>query len=76
MPGAPQVAVVNEVFAKYFFSDQNPVGPALRPAAGERRTHDVEIVGLVRDGKAASLREEPRRFVYMPYTQEDERRPA
>ncbi len=67
--GAPQVAVVNEVFAKRYFKDQNPVGRRL--GLGRRgEGYPVEIVGVVRDGKAASLRDEPGRFVYAPYTQE------
>jgi len=67
--GAPRVAVVNEVFAKYYFKDENPVGRrfGVRRAEG----HPIEIVGVVRDGKAASLREKQRRFVYVPYMQED-----
>jgi predicted permease len=67
--GAPRVAVVNEVFARYFFKDANPIGRRF----GLRRTekdNDIEIVGVVRDGKASSMREEHRRFVYVPYTQE------
>ena len=65
----PQVAVVNEVFAKYFFKDQNPIGR--RFGIGRRgEGYPFEIVGVVRDGKAASMREEPQRFVYAPYTQE------
>ena len=70
--GAPQVAVVNEVFARYYFKNENPVGR--RFGLGRRATHEgypIEIVGIVRDGKAASMREEPRRFVYVPYTQEE-----
>jgi putative ABC transport system permease protein len=67
--GAPQVAVVNEVFATYFFKDQNPIGR--RFGIGRRgEGYPFEIVGVVRDGKAASMREEPQRFVYAPYTQE------
>ncbi len=68
--GAPQVAVVNEVFAKYFFKDQNPIGR--RFGIGRRgEGYPFEIVGVVRDGKAASMRDEPQRFVYAPYTQEE-----
>jgi predicted permease len=70
--GAPQVAVVNEVFARYYFKNENPIGR--RFGLGRRATHEgypIEIIGVVRDGKAASLREEPRRFVYVPYTQEE-----
>jgi predicted permease len=68
--GAPPVAVVNEVFARYYFKNENPVGR--RFGLGRRgEGYDVEIVGVVRDGKAASMREEPRRFVYVPYAQEE-----
>ena len=68
--GAPKVAVVNETFARYFYGEQDPVGR--RFALGRRaETFDITIVGLVRDGKAASLREKPRRFVYVPYTQDE-----
>jgi predicted permease len=70
--GAPQVAVVNEVFARYYFKNENPIGR--RFGLGRTATpegHPIEIIGVVRDGKAASMREEPRRFVYVPYTQEE-----
>ena len=68
--GAPQVAVVNEVFARHYFKKENAVGR--RIGLGRRgEGHPIEIVGVVRDGKAASMREEPRRFVYAPYTQEE-----
>jgi predicted permease len=66
---APKVAIVNETFARYFFKGENPVGRRF----GLRRQetgHDIEIVGVVRDGKAGTLREKPLRFVYMPYAQE------
>jgi predicted permease len=67
---APKVAVVNEVFARYFFKDESPIGRRF----GLRRNdkgYDFEIVGVVRDGKAASMRETHRRFVYAPYMQEE-----
>jgi predicted permease len=67
---APKVAVVNEVFARYFFKNESPIGR--RFGLGRRENgYDVEIVGVVRDGKAANLREKTRRFVYVPYTQEE-----
>ncbi len=65
---APKVAVVNEVFARYFFKDQSPLGR--RFGLGRRSEElDFTIVGVVRDGKAATLREQPRRFVYTPFAQ-------
>jgi predicted permease len=67
-----RVAVVNEAFAKEYFNG-NPIGKKigfgrLKETGGP--THDIEIVGMVRDGKHANLREEkPERFIYTPYTQ-------
>jgi predicted permease len=69
-PGAPKVAVVNETFARYFFGDKDPLGRRFgygRP--GDKP--EIEIVGVVKDGKAANLREEPIRFVYVPYRQQE-----
>jgi predicted permease len=68
--GAPRVAVVNESFARYFFKDQDPIGRRFG-LGRDNKDSDIEIVGLVKDGKAASLRDEPIRFVYTPFAQED-----
>jgi predicted permease len=67
--GAPKVAVVNETFARYFFGDQDPLGR--RFGFARTKVPDMEIVGVVRDGKAASLREEPLRFFYVPAAQQE-----
>jgi predicted permease len=68
--GAPKVAVVSESFARYFFGSEDPIGRRF----GRRKDgkNDIEIVGLVRDGKASNLREETKRFVYVPYQQREE----
>jgi predicted permease len=68
--GAPKVAVVNELFARYFFKDENPVGRRFGRRRDDKSGYDIEIVGVVRDGKASSMREAPRRFVYVPYMQD------
>ncbi len=68
--GAPKVAVVNEVFARRFFKAESPLGR--RFGMGRRSTSfDYEIVGVVRDGKSSSMREEPKPFVYVPFMQDD-----
>ena len=67
---APKVAVVNEVFARYFFKNENPIGRRFGLGRNAAKGYDIEIVGIVRDGKTSTLREEPRRFVYVPYMQE------
>jgi predicted permease len=66
--GAPRVAIVNETFARYFFGDKDPLGR--RFSRGRNKEKDIQIVGVVKNGKAASLREQPRRFVYVPYAQD------
>src|SRR5262249_31491799 len=68
--GAPPVAIINETMAKYFFGGANPVGH--RIGWGRGKATDIEIVGVVRDSRTSSLRREIPRFVYIPYTQEEE----
>jgi predicted permease len=63
---APRVAVVNENFARYFFGDDDPIG---RRFSFGRDDGQVRIVGVAGNGKSMSLREEPERFFYLPYTQ-------
>jgi putative ABC transport system permease protein len=66
---APRVAVVNEAFAKYFFGDKDPLGRHFGVGPKEEG-YKFTIVGVVRDGKSASLREKPERYVFIPYTQD------
>jgi predicted permease len=68
--GAPRVAVVNETFAQYFFGRKSPIGR--RFGFGRDEAPAVEIVGVIKDAKSSSLRDQPKRFVYTPYMQEDE----
>ena len=68
--GAPKVAIVNEVFAKHFFGEQDAVGRHFYMGRRNKDDEEFTIVGLVRDGKASQLKEQPRRMVYLPYAQE------
>ena len=54
---SPQVAIVNQTFARIIMHTENPVGKTFRMAFGGPA---VEVVGLVRDGKYQSLTETPR----------------
>ncbi len=67
--GSPKVAIVNETMARYFFGETNPLGR--RFGAGGGSPTDIEIVGVTRDARAQELRESARRFVYLPYRQND-----
>jgi putative ABC transport system permease protein len=64
-PESPRVAIVNQTMAKRFFAGQNPVGKRFRAEEGNRMGPWTEIVGVVRDSKYGSLREEidPSAFV-------------
>jgi predicted permease len=59
----PKVAVVNEQFARRYFGNPSVVGRVL--VLGPN--HNVEIIGVCRDAKYASVREKTREFVYLPY---------
>jgi len=67
--GAPQVAIINETMAKYFFNGTNPVGR--RFGFGRGTATDIEIVGVARDVRSLELRDVPPRFVYIPYAQDE-----
>jgi len=61
---SPNVAIVNESFARYFFHGQSPIG---RHVTSVRVTY--EIVGVVRDAKYQDLRTDVIRTMYIPWTQ-------
>ncbi|HLJ46110.1 MAG TPA: ABC transporter permease [Bryobacteraceae bacterium] len=64
---APQVAVVNEAFARMYFDNHNPIGKIFT-FRGAKST-PVEIVGLVRDSRYDSLMDRGRPFIFCPYWQ-------
>jgi predicted permease len=59
--GAGRVAIVNETFARRFFPEVDPVG---------QQVWDLTIVGVVRDTKVRSLRDDVPPAVFTAYTQE------
>ncbi|HKV98934.1 MAG TPA: ABC transporter permease [Vicinamibacterales bacterium] len=65
---APRVAVVNETMAHRFFADANPIGKQF--SFGREINHPIEIVGVVRDAKYFSARDEPVPMVFLPYQQD------
>ena len=62
------VAVVNERYAQRFFGGRNPVGEHL-VAIVRNEKRDLEIVGLARNTRIASLRANPPATVYVAYSQ-------
>jgi predicted permease len=62
---APRVAVINQTFAKHFFSNTNPIGKHVRDTY-PGSTADAQVVGVVADAKYRSLREETPPRLYAP----------
>jgi predicted permease len=59
------VCVVNETFAKRFFDGRNPIGLHVTQHFGES-TNTYEVVGVVRDSRQSSLRDEVETRFYTP----------
>jgi predicted permease len=67
--GAPQVSIVNEAFAKYFFKGQNPLGRHF--GFGHDKGFPIEIVGVVANAKYSNVNEQTARMMYTPFAQQD-----
>jgi predicted permease len=74
---APRVAVINRTMAeRYFGGVQNAVSKSFtllaNPSAargGRREDANVQIVGVVADGRYWTLGEAPQPFIYLPFAQ-------
>ena len=65
----PNVAIVNEAFAKIYFAGQNPVGKTFERAADEGGRTAFLVVGLARDATYKSIRELHLPTVFIPFWQ-------
>ncbi len=68
---ASPVVIVNDALARRYWPNQNPLGRRLRIGDGcdKGKGQSVEIVGVVKDTKYASLDESPQPYVYIPFDQ-------
>ncbi|HEY2378170.1 MAG TPA: ABC transporter permease [Gemmatimonadaceae bacterium] len=66
---APKVAIVNETFARHFGLGANPVGKRMAATSSDTMPLDIEIVGLVRDMKYASVKREIPPVYFTPHRQ-------
>jgi len=66
LPDGRRVVIINQVMAERFWPGEDPVGRVIREADGD----EIAIVGVAATAKIRSLGEEPRSFIYYPYSQE------
>ena len=66
---SPKVAIINESMVHRYFENRNPLGSRFTFGAGDRVRPDIEIVGVVKDSKHATVRDKVGPFVYLPYSQ-------
>lgn len=65
----PKVAVINEAMVRRFFGNRNPIGSRFTFGSGDKVKPDIEIVGVVKDSKHATVRDKVGPFAYLPYSQ-------
>ncbi|MFN7995664.1 MAG: ABC transporter permease [Bryobacteraceae bacterium] len=66
---APKVCIVNEKFARRFFKNGLATGKHIGMGGDPGTKLDIEIIGVVRDTKYESMRDEVPLEVYRPYHQ-------
>jgi putative ABC transport system permease protein len=69
-PGAPDVVVVNEAFARAYFEGVLPLGRSLLQAVGPTERRPLEIVGVVEDAAFATVRDRIEPTIYQPLAQQ------
>jgi predicted permease len=66
---APKAGIVNEKFVKRYFGGRNPIGRHVGMGGNPGTKLDIEIVGVVKDTKYESMRQEIPYQLYRPYCQ-------
>lgn len=70
-PGAPQVALVNQAFAKQIAHSANPVGLTFHVEATPSTPETVyQVIGTVADAKYQNIREKMQPLFYLPFSQD------
>src|SRR5690242_18025034 len=71
--GAPEVAIINQTLAQGFFPHRNPLGKTFRmDQSSGQPGPPIEVVGVVRDSRYLSLREDAPPTAFFPITREHE----
>jgi putative ABC transport system permease protein len=68
-----KVAIISESMVRKYFGTRlettNPLGQHFRTRDGDVLSGPIEIVGIAKDAKYGSLRDEPTPFVFIPWSQ-------
>jgi putative ABC transport system permease protein len=72
IPGSPRVAIVNESFVRRFLGGTSPLGISFQLEGSQGKPGAaVQIVGIVKDTKYGSLREDFKPVVYLAESQNE-----
>ena len=67
--GAPKVGIINEKFAQRYFPGLNPIGRHIGQGGDPGTKLDIEVIGVVKDTRYESVRDEIPYEFYVPYRQ-------
>ena len=67
--GRPRVAVINETMAQQVFGERTPVGRHFRFVNGADRGIAIQVIGVARDSKYASLEQQVPPTLFMAHSQ-------
>lgn len=67
--GGPDLAVINDVAAKRYFADRNPIGATFVMETGPQQRSTYEVIGVVANASYRSLRETPMPQLFLPLAQ-------
>jgi predicted permease len=65
----PRVAVINETMARKMFGERTPVGRRFQFVSGADRNVAIQVIGVARDSKYASLEQPVPPTLFMPHAQ-------
>jgi predicted permease len=67
---SPRVAVINETFQRRYFAGRDAIGRHVAFGSGSGVTLDIEIVGVAKNSRNVSVRQEEGPSIYIPYAQD------
>jgi predicted permease len=69
--GTPKVCIVNQRLVKEYFPNKDPIGRHIGMGSDPGTKADIEIIGVVKDFKYETMREDIGRQMYRPFQQMD-----